>query len=382
MTSGEGRVAPGAPLPKAVLSSSLDAPGALPGQSPLAAPFSLGDAWIPNRVVLAPMAGLTSSAYRRHLRSHGAGLVTTEMVSAYGLLHGNVRTGEYLDFAEEERPIAVQLFGDTPDVMARATEKVLSRGASRPDVIDINMGCPVRKVVRTGAGAAFLADPARAVAVAAAVVGVAAQAGVPVTVKLRSGMKQGERTVIGLAPRMEEVGVQGLTVHPRAADQFYRGAADHAVTATVVQAVGIPVMASGDMTSVASALWVYEATGATAVMAARGVAGDPWLVGALLSGRSAARPSLPEVVDDLRRLLSLAAAEKGPERAARWMRKLLSWYLRPSGVPTSEVERLRRLPDAGALDEALSALGADGVSAFLASSSAGVPGPSASSKSA
>ncbi len=339
-----------------------EAPGACapPARPPLADPFFIGDVCIPNRVVLAPMAGLTSSAYRRHLKSHGAGLVTTEMVSAYGLLHSNVRTGGYLDFAEEERPIAVQILGDTPDVMARATERILSR-AALPDVIDINMGCPVRKVVRTGAGAAFLADPERAVAVAGAVVHVAAQVGVPVTVKLRSGMKQGEKTVVGLAPRMEAAGVQGVTVHPRAADQFYRGAADHAITAAVARAVSIPVMASGDISSLATALAVYETTGAAALMAARGVAGDPWLVGALLSGRSAARPPLPVVVDDLRRLLSLAAAEQGPQRAARWIRKLLGWYLRPSGVPATVVERLWHLADSAVLDEALSALGAAGV---------------------
>ncbi|HLA80343.1 MAG TPA: tRNA-dihydrouridine synthase family protein, partial [Thermoleophilia bacterium] len=152
----------------------------------LAAPFRIGGVKIPNRVVLAPMAGLTTSAYRRHLKGHGAGLVTTEMVSAYGLLHGTVRTGEYLDFAEEERPVAAQLFGDTPEVMVRAAELILSR-AGVPDLLDINMGCPVRKVVQTGAGAALLGHPERAVAIAAAVVKVAAQGGVPVTVKLRSG---------------------------------------------------------------------------------------------------------------------------------------------------------------------------------------------------
>ncbi len=349
----DGRAVPEAPPPR---STSSDAPGPSTSAS-LAAPFCIGGLHVPNRVVLAPMAGLTSSAYRRHLKAHGAGLVTTEMVSVYGLLHGNVRTAGYLDFAEEERPIAVQLFGDTPGVMARAAEVVLSRPAV-PDLIDINMGCPVRKVVRTGAGAAFLGDPDRAVAVAAAVVRVALQAGVPVTVKLRSGMRQGERTVVGLAPRLEAVGVQGLGVHPRAAEQYYRGAADHAITAAVVAAVGVPVMASGDVVSVTSAFSVWEATGAAALMAARGVAGNPWLVGALLSGRSAARPPLPVVVEDLRRLLSLAAAEQGPERAARWIRKLLSWYLRPSGVPASTLERLRSTGDAGALDEALAGLAA------------------------
>ena len=132
------------------------------------------------------MAGLTISAYRRHMKAHGVGLVTTEMVSAHGLLHRNVRTGAYLDFEEEERPLAVQLFGDTPEVMEARGRAVLARERI-PDIIDINMGCPVRKVVKTGAGAALLGDPVRAVAVAAAVVRAALRYGVPVTVKLRSG---------------------------------------------------------------------------------------------------------------------------------------------------------------------------------------------------
>jgi tRNA-dihydrouridine synthase B len=321
----------------------------------LATPFRIGSVAIPNRVVLAPMAGLSSSAYRRHLKAHGAGLVTTEMVSAYGLVYHNVRTGEYLDFAPEERPLAVQLFGDTPEVLARAAEIVLAR-PQIPDLLDINMGCPVRKVVKTGAGAALLADPERAVAMAAAVVKVAAQVGVPVTVKLRSGLRPGERIAVGLAPRLEEAGVAALGVHPRAASEFYHGKADHSVTAAVAGAAAIPVMASGDITSVASALTVVSTTAAAAVMVARGVAGNPWLVGELLSGVAREHPALPAVVDDLRLLLSRAVKERGPERAARWVRKLLGWYLRPSGVPPRIIETLRTLPDAAALDEALHAL--------------------------
>ena len=328
----------------------------------LARPFRIGGVDAPNRVVLAPMAGLTCSAYRRHLKSHGVGLVTTEMVSAYGLTYHNVRTTEYLEFAEEERPIAVQLFGDTPDVVARAAELVLSR-AMVPDMIDINMGCPVRKVVKTGAGAALLGDPDRAVAMAAAVVRVAAQTGVPVTVKLRSGLRIGDRTAVELAPRLEQVGTAALGVHPRAAGEFYRGRADHTITAAVVAAVDIPVMASGDITSVESALAIVETTGVAAVMAARGVAGDPWLADALLSSesaaplnRSAARPPLPEVVADLRQLLGRVVEERGPQRAARWIRKALGWYLRPSGVPAPVIEELRALTDAGRLDAALAGL--------------------------
>ncbi len=323
--------------------------------APLATPFRIGSVAIPNRVVLAPMAGLTSTAYRRHLKAHGAGLVVTEMVSAHGLMYHNVRTGKYLEFAEEERPLAVQLFADSPEAMARAAEVVLSRPRV-PDLLDINMGCPVRKVVKTGAGSALMGDFHRAAAVAAAVVRVAAEVGIPVTVKLRSGLRPGDGLALALAPRLEAVGVQGLGLHPRAASEYYRGTADHAVTAAVVRAVDIPVMASGDVTSVASALAVVATTGAAAVMVARSVAGNPWLVGQLLLGTSAARPALPEVVADLRRLLALVVEEMGPERAVRWMIKLLGWYLRPSGVPVPEIEQLRALPDAGVLDAALCAL--------------------------
>jgi tRNA-dihydrouridine synthase B len=323
--------------------------------SSLAAPFRIGSVEIPNRVVLAPMAGLTTTAYRRHMKTHGAGLVFTEMVSAHGLVHHNIRTGEYLAFAEEERPLAVQLFADSPEVMARAAELVLAQ-PQVPDLLDINMGCPVRKVVKTRAGSALMGDFDRAVAVAAAVVRVAAEAGVPVTVKLRSGLRPGDGLALALAPRLEAAGVQGLGLHPRAASEYYRGTADHAVTAAVVQAVSIPVMASGDVTSVVSALQIFETTGAAAVMVARAAAGDPWLVGELLTGGGVPRPPLPAVVADLRLLLARAVEERGLERAARWMCKLLGWYLRPSGVPVPEIERLRALPDAGALDAGLAAM--------------------------
>jgi len=277
------------------------------------------------------------------------------------LLHHNVRTAEYLEFAEEERPLAVQLFGDTPEAMAGAAALVLSR-ASVPDVIDINMGCPVRKVVRTGAGSALLADPDRAVALTAAVVKEATQAGVPVTVKLRSGIRAADvaadcgRTVIELARRLEAAGAAAVGMHPRTADQFYHGKADHAVTAALVAALSVPVIASGDIHSFSSAAAVVERTGVTAVMLARGAAGDPWSVDALLGGGDQVRPPLDEVVADLRRLLARAAEERGPVRAARWARKLLGWYLRPSGVSAAVVESLRSLSDVAALDTALRAL--------------------------
>ena len=333
-------------------------------------PFSIGPVRISNRVVLAPMAGLTISAYRRHLKAHGAGLVVTEMVSAYGLIHGNRRTTEgYLFFLEEERPIAAQLFGDTPEALAQAARLVLE-GRPRspgdpgrpvlpsavPDILDINMGCPVRKVTRSGAGSALLADPDRAVAVAAAVVRVAAEHGVPVTVKLRSGLREGERTAVALAPRLEEVGVAALGVHPRTTSQYYHGHADHGITADIVRAVGIPVIASGDMTSVRSARAIVDATGAAAIMVARGGTGDPWLVDALLAGEDRPRPPVEEVVADLRALLALAVVEMGEERTMKWMYRLIGWYLRPSRVPAPVLDSLRASPDGRTLDQGLAAL--------------------------
>lgn len=340
---------------------SAGAPGGLSpsplAASPLAAAFTVGGVEIPNRIVLAPMAGLTTSAYRRHLKAHGVGMVTTEMISAYGLVYRNTRTERYLHFAPEERPVALQLFGDRPEIMARAAELVLSH-LPVPDILDVNMGCPVRKVMKTGAGAALLGDPGRAVAVASAVVQVASQAGVPVTVKLRAGLNQGDRTAVDLAPRLEQAGVAALAVHPRAASEHYRGKADHLITAAVAEVVDIPVIASGDINGVEAALAVWEATGAAALMVARGVAGNPWLVGALLSGRRAAPPPLTEVVQDVRTLLSLAIREQGPERAIRWMRKLLGWYLRPLGFSPGIIQTLRELPDAVSLDAALSELAA------------------------
>lgn len=329
--------------------------GATQDQSILATSFRIGRLEIPNRVVLAPMAGFTTSAYRQHLKEYGVGLVFTEMVSAYGLVYGNTRTVDYLRFVPAERPIAVQLFGDSPEIMARAAELVLSR-PNVPDLLDVNMGCPVRKVMKTGAGAALLADPERAVAVAAAVVRVASSLGVPVTVKLRSGLHRGERLALDLAPRLEAVGIQALTVHPRAAEDHYRGHADHSLTAEVARAVSIPVIASGDIHNGAVALKLVLDTGAAAVMLARGALGDPWLVRSLLDHGERKRPSLEEAVADLRRLLAKVSAEMGPERGVRWIRKLLGRYLRPAGVASTTLRELQILSSAEALDRALAAL--------------------------
>lgn len=319
----------------------------------LADPLSIGAVTIPNRVVVAPMAGITTSAFRARLKLLGAGLVTTEMVSSYGITYNDRRTWGYLAFREEERPLAVQIFGDKPEVVAEAVRAVLSAGTS-PDIIDLNMGCPVRKVIKTGAGAALLADPARAAEVAKAAVEAAGM--VPVTVKIRSGLRPEEPVAVDLALRLEQVGVAAIGVHPRAASQFYGGRADHEVTARVVAAIQIPVMASGDLFSVAAAHRIREDTGVAAVMVARGMLGDPWLVQRLLEGEDGPPPTVDMAVAELRALLEAAAQDMGDHRAVRWMRKLVAWYLRAGGVHGPAATSFQRLEGVEDLDGALADL--------------------------
>src|SRR3954452_8947714 len=210
---------------------------------------NLGETWrigpveIPSRLVLAPMAGVSVQAFRRQGRRFGAGLVCSEMVSCAGLQHGNERTLGYLRIASDERPLAVQIFGSDPEVMADAARMVEDAGA---DLVDVNFGCPVKKVTKTGAGATLLEDPARACAVVSAV---AEAVDVPVTVKMRRGLQNGSRACLELGPRLVEAGAASLTLHPRSARQMYTGEADHSLTTELVSLVDVPVIASGNVPS-------------------------------------------------------------------------------------------------------------------------------------
>src|SRR6266536_1885133 len=236
------------------------------------------DVEIPTRVVLAPMAGVSVQAFRRQGRRFGAGLVCSEMVSCAGLHHGNERTLGYLRIATDEHPLAVQIFGSEPALMAEAARMVEDAGA---DIVDINFGCPVRKVTKTGAGATLLDDPDRACRVVEAV---ASAVSVPVTVKLRRGLENGSRACLTVGPRLVETGAASLTLHPRSAKQMYTGAADHSLTAKLVSLVNVPVVASGDIVSRARAQAVLASTGAAAVMVGRAAQGNPWALREILEG--------------------------------------------------------------------------------------------------
>src|SRR3954469_15246242 len=225
-----------------------DRPGYHPPMAPdLRERWRIGDVEIPSRLVLAPMAGVSVQAFRRQGRRYGAGLVCSEMVSVAGIAHRNERTLGYLRVGRDEHPLAIQIFGSEPGVMADAARMVVAAGA---DIVDINFGCPVKKVTKTGAGATLLDDPDRACAIVGAVAGAV---DVPVSVKMRRGLENGSRACLQVGPRLVEAGASTLTLHPRSARQMYTGEADHSLTAELVELVDVPVIASGDVTSRARA---------------------------------------------------------------------------------------------------------------------------------
>jgi tRNA-dihydrouridine synthase B len=304
---------------------------------------NLHDTWyigpieIPSRLVLAPMAGVSVQAFRRQGRRFGAGLVCSEMVSCAGLQHGNERTLGYLRIAADERPLAVQIFGSDPAVMAQAAAMVEEAGA---DIVDINFGCPVKKVTKTGAGATLLDEPERACRVVEAV---ASSVSVPVTVKLRRGLENGSRACLSLGPRLVEAGAASLTLHPRSAKQMYTGSADHSLTAELVSLVEVPVVASGDITSRTRAESVLATTGAAAVMVGRAAQGNPWALREILEG-DAAEPSREEVVAELILFMRETVRELGEHRATGFLRKFYGWYLGRGRFPRAFKAELTQLP--------------------------------------
>ncbi len=306
----------------------------------------IGDVRIPSRVVLAPMAGVSVQAFRRQGRRFGAGLVCSEMVSSCGLSYGNERTLGYLRIAGDEHPLAVQIFGSEPDRMAEAAQMVVAAGA---DIVDINFGCPVRKVTKTGAGASALEDHAAAERLVSAVVDAV---DVPVTVKMRRGLRNGSLDALELGPRLEACGAAALTLHPRSAQQMYTGVADHAVTAALVDRVSVPVMASGDIVDHRSAARVLDQTGASAVMIGRGAQGRPWALREMCDGRPA-QPEPGELVAELIRFMREVTREMGPERSVGFLRKFYGWYLR--GLPGGKQLRVA-LNGCDTVDEAEAAL--------------------------
>jgi tRNA-dihydrouridine synthase B len=310
-------------------------------------PFAIGGVRIPNRVVLAPLAGIGTWFVRLQAKRHGAGLAVSEMVSSFGVHHRNEKTvTELLRIHPDERsggrgPVAIQLFGQDPEVMRSAAATVAERGA---DLIDLNMGCPVPKVCRTGAGAALIKDPDTAVAVARAAV---EGSGLPVTVKLRSGQAPGDVDGVPLAHRLvHDAGVSAIAFHPRSAAVHHKGAPDYGLAARLAAELPVPVILSGGLREAAAIRRTFADTGVAAVMLARGALGNPWLFAQTLGLRED-EPTREEVLDELDWVMDRAAEHLGPDRAARYLRKFYPWYLTRMGEGKLAQEALQRTASTG-----------------------------------
>ncbi len=306
------------------------------GSERLRESWELGGLTVPNRVLLAPLAGIGNWFVRLQAKRYGAGMAVSEMVSSHAIHYGNEKTcTEMLRIDPREReggPVAIQLFGEEPAMMREAAGVVAERGA---DAIDINMGCPVPKVRKTGAGAELLADPDRAVAVARATVegaGGTGAGGIPVTVKLRSGLSSGDSSGFELAHRLVvEAGVAAIAFHPRSAAVHHKGHPDYELAARLVATLPAPVILTGGLDDPESVRDAFEATGAAAVMLARGALGNPWLFARLL-GRLDREPTPSEVRDELDWTIERAVEHLGEPRATRYLRKFYPWYVPRLGL--------------------------------------------------
>jgi nifR3 family TIM-barrel protein len=267
------------------------------------------------------------------------------MVSCAGLSHGNERTLGYLRIAADEHPLAVQIFGSEPAVMAEAARMVADAGA---DLVDINFGCPVRKVTKTGAGATLLEQPDRACRI---VESVAEAVDLPVSVKMRRGLENGSRTCLEIGPKLVEAGAASLTLHPRSARQMYTGEADHSLTAELVERVDVPVVASGDIVSRAKARSVLATTGAEAVMVGRAAQGNPWALRQIMGEDG--EPSREEIAAELILFIRETARELGEHRATGFLKKFYGWYLGRGRFPKPFKQELTQLETPAEVEQRL-----------------------------
>ncbi|PKN20303.1 MAG: tRNA dihydrouridine synthase DusB [Deltaproteobacteria bacterium HGW-Deltaproteobacteria-6] len=277
-----------------------------------------------NKAILAPLAGITNLPFRLVARSFGCGLCLTEMISANGLIRESAKTIEYLKTSPQDQPLGVQIFGADPALMAEAAKVVAGH---HPDLIDINMGCPVRKVVKTGAGAMLMKDPALAGKIIAAVAGAS---DIPVTVKIRSGWSPGSINAVEMSRIAADAGAAAIIVHGRTADQGFSGHADWEVIRQVKNTVKIPVIGNGDIREPADALRMCRETGCDAVMVGRAALGNPWIfkgIDQLLNGVSGDyHPSLPERQALIKKHWEMETQIYGRRIAGRTFRKHLLWY--------------------------------------------------------
>ena len=285
----------------------------------------IGSVILENNVIAAPMAGVTDLPFRLLLKEQGAGLVCSEMVSAKAIYYNNKNTEPLMMVNEKERPFSLQLFGSDPELMAEMVKKIEDRPF---DIIDINMGCPVPKVVNNGEGSALMKQPLLAGKIIEAMAKATEK---PVTVKIRKGFDDEHVNAVEMAHIAQESGAAAVAVHGRTREQYYHGKADWDIIRQVKEAVNIPVIGNGDINSSEAAKEIKKQTGCDGIMVARGLQGNPWLIGQILYGTP--KPSIEEVVEMILRHAKMQVEFSGEYLGIRQMRKHVAWYT--TGYPGS-----------------------------------------------
>lgn len=314
--------------------------------------MKIGNVEIKNNLILAPMAGVTDLPFRMLCREQGCGLLFTEMVSAKAIIYKNKNTEELMTIRDGENPIAIQLFGSDADIMAEAAKEA----AKRPcDIIDVNMGCPVPKVVNCGDGSALMKTPDKAEEILYRIVNAV---DIPITVKIRKGFDGQHVNAVEMAKRAENAGVSAITVHGRTREQYYSGNADRNIIKEVKSAVSIPVIGNGDITCPEDVERMFEQTGCDAVMIGRAARGNPWIFAQmdryLKTGEKIDKPDITQVKEMILRHAKLQLKYKGEYTGIREMRKHVAWYtagyphsakLRQSVNQVETYEQLKKLLD-------------------------------------